>query len=87
MQITIIRSEEKVENIKDFKKADKYVAFIVPDPKKLTRKMCEELMIHAGYQLLFKEKADKLREECKNLWGKTDKKSIKRLHQIIQKEI
>jgi hypothetical protein len=82
MQLTIIKSKHKIENVEDFKKASKYVAFQFKEGE-LDRKKALMLLENAYYLLFEKEKHEKLREEMKSLEGKKDDKLIKRVMEIL----
>jgi hypothetical protein len=86
MFITIIKSEKEIKKV-EVDGESKYVAFEIENPSEVKRSVSAELMQEAYYQLFYKEKSDKLREEFKSLVGKKDKKSVKRLQEILNKEL
>jgi len=84
MQITLIKSKHKINNVEDFKKDSKFVAFEIKEPEKLTREIAKELLMDAYYQLFEKEKSEKIREELKSLEGNKDEKSQKRIEELLK---
>jgi len=84
MQITIIKSNNKINNVEDFKEDSKYFSFIIEEPEKLTRKILNQLLEEAGYRLFFKEKSEAIRKELETLNGKEDPESKKRFEELIK---
>jgi len=83
MFLTIIKSDNQIDKV-EVNGESKYVTFEIIKPEELKRKVLNQLLEDAGYQLILKEMYEPLKKEMESLKNNTDEESLKRMGEIIK---